>query len=56
MVSFGGESLKRTVALVRGRLANPSSERADDLFGERTRSFRTDPRRRFMPSATTWVS
>lgn len=43
VVSFGGESLKRTVALVRGRLANPSSERADDLFGERTRSFRTDP-------------
>lgn len=43
VVSFGGESLKRTVALVRGRrLVNPSSERPDDLFGERTRIFRAD--------------
>ena len=43
VVSFGGGSLKRTVALVRGRrLVNPSSERPDDLFGERTRMFRAD--------------
>ena len=43
VVSFGGQSLKRTVALVGGRrLANPSSERPDDVFGERTQTFRAD--------------
>jgi len=43
VVSFGGSSLKRTVALVGARLRNPSPSRPDDVFGERTRLFRTDP-------------
>ena len=43
VISFGGESLRRSVALVGGRLRDPSPARADDLFGERTRTFRSDP-------------
>jgi hypothetical protein len=43
VVSFGGKSLRRSVALVRGRLRDPSPARPDDLFGERTRLFRSDP-------------
>jgi hypothetical protein len=43
VASFGGNSLKRTVALVGGRLRDPSPPRPDDLFGERTRLFHTDP-------------
>ena len=43
VVSFGGDSLKRTVALVGERLRDPSPPRPDDLFGERTRLFRADP-------------
>ena len=42
-VSFGRNSLKRTVALVGPLLRNPSPARPDDLFGERTAIFRTDP-------------
>ncbi|MGI8844879.1 MAG: FlgD immunoglobulin-like domain containing protein [Thermoleophilaceae bacterium] len=42
VVSFGDRSLRRTVALVKGRLRDPSPARPDDLFGERTRAFRTD--------------
>ena len=42
-VSFGARSLRRTVALVGPLLRNPSPPRADDLFGERTAIFRTDP-------------
>ena len=40
---FGARSLRRTVALEGGALLNPSPPRPDDLFGERTRVFRTDP-------------
>jgi len=40
---FGGGSLKRTVALVGRRLRDPSPPRPDDLFGESTRTFGTDP-------------
>ena len=43
VVSFGSDSLKRTVALVGGRLRDPSPRRPDDLFGERTRRFETTP-------------
>ena len=43
VVSFGGNSLKRTVALVGERFRDPSPPRPDDLFGERTRLFRADP-------------
>lgn len=43
VVSFGASSLRRTVALEGGLLRNPSPDRPDDLFGERTRLFRTDP-------------
>jgi hypothetical protein len=43
VASFGADSLKRTVALVGRRLRDPSPARPDDLFGERTRRFRTDP-------------
>jgi len=43
VVSFGGGSLKRTVALIGGRLRDPSPPRPDDLFGERTRAFGADP-------------
>lgn len=39
VVSFGGESLRRTVALTEGRLRDPSPDRPDDLFGERTEPF-----------------
>ena len=39
---FGSRSLRRTVAVVRGRLRDPSPPRPDDLFGERTQLFRTD--------------
>ncbi|CAN5158418.1 hypothetical protein BH20ACT20_BH20ACT20_00930 [soil metagenome] len=42
VVSFGSETLKRTVALVDDRLRDPSPPRADDLFGERTRVFRSE--------------
>lgn len=42
VASFGDRSLRRTVALVKGRLRDPSPARPDDLFGERTRTFRTD--------------
>nr|MDQ3571162.1 hypothetical protein [Actinomycetota bacterium] len=42
VVSFGSETLKRTVALVDDRLRDPSPARADDLFGERTRVFRSE--------------
>lgn len=42
VVFFGDRSLRRTVAVVRGRLANPSPPRPDDLFGERTRPQRLD--------------
>ena len=43
MASFGRESLERTVALVDGVLRDPSPPRPDDLFGERTSLFRSDP-------------
>jgi hypothetical protein len=43
VASFGADSLKRTVAVVGRRLRDPSPARPDDLFGERTRRFRTDP-------------
>ncbi len=43
VVSFGVDSLKRTVALVGDRLRDPSPARPDDLFGERTEVFRTEP-------------
>jgi len=43
VVSFGGDSLKRAVAVVGERLRDPSPPRPDDLFGERTRTFRADP-------------
>jgi hypothetical protein len=39
---FGSRSLRRTVAVVHGRLEDPSPPRPDDLFGERTALFRTD--------------
>ena len=42
VVFFGDRSLRRTVAVVGGRLANPSPPRPDDLFGERTRAQRLD--------------
>jgi hypothetical protein len=40
---FGGESLRRSVALTGDRLRFPSPPRPDDLFGERIRSERVDP-------------
>lgn len=40
---FGGESLRRSVALSDGRLRDPSPPRPDDLFGERTALERVDP-------------
>ena len=40
---FGGQSLRRSVALVGDRLRDPSPPRPDDLFGERTRPERVDP-------------
>ena len=43
VVSFGAETLRRTVALVDDRLRDPSPPRPDDLFGERTEVFRSDP-------------
>ena len=43
VVSFGRQSLRRTVALVGERLQDASPPRPDDLFGERTRLFRSDP-------------
>jgi hypothetical protein len=42
-VSFGSDSLKRTVPLVENRLRDPSPRRPDDLFGEHSRRFETDP-------------
>ena len=43
VVSFGSQSLRRTVATVEDELRDPSPERPDDLFGERTELFRADP-------------
>jgi hypothetical protein len=43
LVSFGAGSLRRTVSLLDGRLRGPTPPRGADLFGERTRLFRTDP-------------
>jgi hypothetical protein len=43
VVSFGRESLRRTVALVGERLQDASPPRPDDLFGERTEVFGSDP-------------
>lgn len=40
---FGGESLRRSVALTGDRLRFPSPPRPDDLFGERIRTERVDP-------------
>jgi hypothetical protein len=40
---FGGQSLRRTVALAGDTLRFPSPPRPDDLFGERTRSERVEP-------------
>jgi hypothetical protein len=40
---FGGQSLRRSVALLGDRLRFPSPPRPDDLFGERVRSERVDP-------------
>jgi hypothetical protein len=40
---FGGQSLRRSVALAGARLRDPSPPRPDDLFGERTRPERVDP-------------
>lgn len=40
---FGGQSLRRSVALIGDRLRDPSPPRPDDLFGERTRDERVDP-------------
>jgi hypothetical protein len=40
---FGGESLRRSVALIGDRLRFPSPPRPDDLFGERVRPERVDP-------------
>jgi hypothetical protein len=40
---FGGESLRRSVALTGDRLRFPSPPRPDDLFGERVRTERVDP-------------
>jgi len=40
---FGGETLRRSVALAGPRLRFPSPPRPDDLFGERTRSERVTP-------------
>ncbi len=40
---FGGESLRRSVALTGERLRFPSPPRPDDLFGERVRPERVDP-------------
>lgn len=42
VVSFGSQTLRRTVAVVDERLRDPSPPRADDLFGERTRVFRSE--------------
>jgi flagellar hook assembly protein FlgD len=39
---FGGQSLRRSVAVVKGRLRDPSLPRPDDVFGERTRTVRGD--------------
>lgn len=39
VASFGTRSLRRTVALAGGRLRDPSPDRPDDLFGERTEVF-----------------
>ncbi|MEK6228667.1 MAG: N,N-dimethylformamidase beta subunit family domain-containing protein [Actinomycetota bacterium] len=43
VVTFGRQSLRRTVALVGERLQDASPPRPDDLFGERTQVFRSDP-------------
>ncbi len=40
---FGGDSLRRSVALTGDRLRFPSPPRPDDLFGERIRTERVDP-------------
>lgn len=43
VATFGGPSLRRSVALEGGRLRFPSPPRPDDLFGERTRLERIEP-------------
>jgi len=43
VVSFGSESLRRTVATVNDELRDPSPPRPDDLFGERTETFSAEP-------------
>ena len=43
VASFGRKSLRRTVALDGKVLRNPSPPRPDDLFGERTSLFDSDP-------------
>lgn len=43
IAAFGGQSLRRTVALAGDALRFPSPPRPDDLFGERTRSERVEP-------------
>ncbi len=43
VASFGRQSLRRTVSLQGPLLRNPSPPRPDDLFGERTEIFRTEP-------------
>ena len=43
VASFGRESLRRTVALDGDVLRNPSPPRPDDLFGERTSVFDSEP-------------
>jgi flagellar hook assembly protein FlgD len=43
VASFGTRSLRRTVALADGRLRDPSPDRPDDLFGERTELFEASP-------------
>ena len=40
---FGGQSLRRSVALVGDRLRDPSPPRPEDVFGERIRTERVDP-------------
>lgn len=43
VMSFGSQSLRRTVATVGDELRDPSPPRPDDLFGERTELFSADP-------------
>jgi hypothetical protein len=43
LAAFGGQSLRRSVALTGGTLRFPSPRRPDDLFGERIRSELVEP-------------